>query len=325
MRDFVIVNDPHLNDQAPSSRTDNYTKAILDKLSFAVQYTIQVGGILLITGDFFHRKNPKHVSHRLVNKLIDVLSPLGKDRVYAIFGNHDIYSILSDLDSSPLLTLVKAKVVTFLNGKPLDLGDGISLNGVSWNEDRESSPAMLALKHVVGAKVRISLYHQYVIPAHIPFAGPHMKVNDVLTYLPDVAIFGHFHDGWGGALNYGGQVVINSGALAREKANKSNLSRPVRIGLLRLEGADVSYMNVDVPHRPAAEVFDLEKRAKAAAKADDIERFVKQFSDEVEAVSDVDLSSIEELLGLVERLQLESKIQQKISSLLIEANDEVNS
>ena len=319
---FVLGMDPHNSDIAPSSRVDNYTETILSKMSFMVDFTIDKKAILLLAGDIFHRKKPKLNSHYLVNRLMSLFERLGKDRVYAVRGNHDLLSVDDELEKAPLGVLINAGVLTLLGGCPTLVGN-TSLNGMPWSEDMEIVPHLFELPHLK-AKWQLSMFHQYVIPEDVVFPGPHLKFSEVYPFLPEISFFGHFHDGFsGGAVKFGDKILINPGAIAREKATKSNLSRELRFGYLVLpdEGRP-KYSNIAIPHKKSSIVFDLTKKAAAEAQLEKLEELVRHFAAGIKEVENVDLSCLEDLLGLVKSLKLPPDIEETVNRLLQEADEE---
>lgn len=320
MAKFVIISDLHCCDKPPKSRTDDYLSTILGKVDWAVEYAIKYDAYMLIIGDFCHRKKPRDVSHFIVNKLLDILSKLKSKGTFGILGNHDIYSIQDDPQRSPITTLVKSGVIKLLDKKPVNINNEVSLNGLSWSKEAETEPAQLQLSHF-DSLVKISLFHQYVIPDSIPFAGPHTKLSNAIPFLPGVSIFGHFHDGFpGGILKFGSKFCVNPGALARERATKSNLTRTIQLGFLVVDSGEIRYNNITVPHQPAKIVFDLSRREATVINENRVKQFVAQFSKEVDRIGDADLSSIEELKTLIEQLNLEDSLKTETIKVLVEEN-----
>ena len=59
---ILVINDPHIADRPPLGRKDDYRSTILSKL-YTMQAVIKENEItqVVITGDVFHYKNPKHL------------------------------------------------------------------------------------------------------------------------------------------------------------------------------------------------------------------------------------------------------------------------
>jgi len=328
MLDLFFACDFHCSDNPPSSRIDNYRDSILNKVEWIVDKVIEYDGYFVFLGDWFHRKKPEHVSHFLVNRLISILKKLPSGKSFAILGNHDIFPVDSqDAFKSPIHTLHQAGLIKLLVSKPIALSDGsgvkVSLNGCSWSEPAEVRPELFELPHL-NCQFHVSVFHQYVIPDLTPFAAHHLKISQVAPFVPAISLYGHFHDGFeDGCVTFNHKKFYNVGSVARAKATKENLSRQLKLGHLRFDGEDVSFFTHIIPSQPANEVFDLMKRDKQVLVKAQIEQFVKQFSAQVEAISDTDLSSLEELLGLVTQLKLDKTITDKVKQLLEQAFHEV--
>ena len=90
MLKLYFVGDLHLHDVSPSSRIDDYSQAILDKLSqvFTKAKESNVDAIIF-EGDIFHK--PSGISVRYLNKVIDVFKE-AHCPCYSVIGNHDVQS-----------------------------------------------------------------------------------------------------------------------------------------------------------------------------------------------------------------------------------------
>ncbi len=106
----LLVGDVHLNDRAPSMRTDTYTEDILDKLRFTVVTAKSILDLdaVIWSGDIFHTKQPHRTSHWLVQQVLN----LGQEYPcpwLIVPGNHDMqHDRIDSLGSQPLGTLFQA-------------------------------------------------------------------------------------------------------------------------------------------------------------------------------------------------------------------------
>lgn len=109
---MLLIGDPHLEGRSPGFRSDNYPRAILDKLAWCLEYA-RVNRLLpVILGDLFDK--PRDNPTWMLGTLLDLL---GGTECVAIYGNHDCADPeLSDHDSLSLL--VKAGRVRLLDDHP---------------------------------------------------------------------------------------------------------------------------------------------------------------------------------------------------------------
>src|SRR4030042_1844664 len=90
MTNILIANDPHIADQPPLGRVDNYAESIFRKLEEIGEIAGKVGAsCVAFSGDLFHHKRPNRISHRLVSRLINTFKAYPCRRL-VILGNHDL-------------------------------------------------------------------------------------------------------------------------------------------------------------------------------------------------------------------------------------------
>lgn len=112
---FIHITDPHLPpvDSVPQGRTLNLPFEILEKFKEVYQACRMHNAPLLVSGDWFHYKEPSKYSPEDLNFWIQNLSaifnpgtPEEKVMIYGIPGNHDMSrSSFKNIYKSPYLTL----------------------------------------------------------------------------------------------------------------------------------------------------------------------------------------------------------------------------
>jgi hypothetical protein len=108
---LVWRTDVHLSDNPPSSRKDDWTSTVLDKLRQVgvVAAKVQAAAVL-DGGDFFHVKSPSRNTHDLIRRTAEVHAAYPCP-VYANVGNHDcVYGDYGYLDQQPLGVLFSTGV-----------------------------------------------------------------------------------------------------------------------------------------------------------------------------------------------------------------------
>lgn len=86
---ILVVQDIHLCERPPGWRKDSYFRDIASKLVECIALSNKYGAVLVLNGDFFHRKKNSMVSHNTVRVALACLKR-AKESVFLVLGNHDI-------------------------------------------------------------------------------------------------------------------------------------------------------------------------------------------------------------------------------------------
>lgn len=287
---LVWRTDVHLSDHTPRSRTDNWTETVLRKLAAVGDIARKAGATAVIDGgDFFDIKAPGRNSHALIQRVMAVHRDYPCP-VYANVGNHDcVYGDYSYLPQQPLGVLYEAGTFRRLYDEhdavftstealrvPLKVRVvGVPYHGVKYDLDRL-------------ARIKKGDEDYLMVVCHLlasPTESTMFDAEDVLRYdlldnYPDVDVwaFGHWHMDQGITRTPGGKIVINTGSLTRGALSQDNLNRIPSVVAIRFDLEGVTANKVIVPHAPASEVFDLEKRDKEQIRQTMIEEFVDHLS-----------------------------------------------
>ncbi|MGV8073173.1 MAG: exonuclease SbcCD subunit D [Syntrophobacteraceae bacterium] len=83
---IAFIGDPHIAAFPPGHRLDDYTKTVLDKLSFCLDVARDRNCLTIILGDLFHvpRNNPNHL-------IVDLIELFREAKPWVLVGNHDKY------------------------------------------------------------------------------------------------------------------------------------------------------------------------------------------------------------------------------------------
>ena len=279
---ILIVNDPHLSDQAPVSRTESYTEDILNKLveigELAETYKVE---FVMITGDLFHQKQAWKVSHRLVQLVIDIFERY-PCRVELTVGNHDIAAgRLDSLQKQPLGVVLKSSNVQTSLSCSFDVihGTGEFIRG-----DIESQVAQREVKH------KILVAHMPIAPPSQTYPYPFVGAESSVFARWKGVIYGHQHaeDGF---YTCGRTWFLNFGAICRGALLASNLERKPKVVLADI---DVATGEIDVTPillataRPAEEVFRLKEAQQSKLNKEDAQKFLSSLSSTSFAFTSID-------------------------------------
>jgi hypothetical protein len=272
--------DAHLADDAPQSRTDDWARTVLGKI-------VQVGEIakevqadaLLDGGDFFHIKSPIRNSHSLVQRIAEAHQGYPCP-VYSNVGNHDVkYGNLEFLSESPLGVLFGTGVfkrlydqheALFVKGNLSVRVVGIPFHGTQYDMNRFTTITkgkeswLIVIVHCLAS----------------PTGGKFFEGEDVLRYTdlanldPDIWCFGHDHRDLGVQQLGKKKWFIHVGGLSRGSIAQDEVSRMPTCAILRITEQGFRCEQRQLKVRPAAEVFDVQGKARAETKGLTMETFV---------------------------------------------------
>jgi exonuclease SbcD len=278
---LVWRTDVHLSDNPPSSRKDDWTATVLDKLRQVGEVARKVGATAVIDGgDFFHVKSPSRNSHELIRRTAEVHAAYPCP-VYANVGNHDcVYGDYAYLDQQPLGVLFSTGVFRRLydeheyfveQGRYKVRVVGIPYHGTQYDMERfrrirkGDEDVLVCVAHVLASSKGGSM-----------FEGEDIIAYDALAaFEPDVFCFGHWHKDQGVEV-VGGKTIINIGSLTRGSLSQDEVERRPACAVMSFapgQPPQVQVVRLRVP--PAAEVFDVAGRARAVARASTVDSFAE--------------------------------------------------
>ena len=243
---FLFVGDPHLSSRPVEYRKDDYGRAILGKLEWALAYAKRERLQPVILGDLFHY--PRDNANWLIVELLRLFSEAATGiKIAAVFGNHDSKeNVLSDGDT--LTVLVESGHLVLLDHRNPWItnvgGVPVLLGGSSWSDGLPSQVA-----RPVGGFAFWVLHH------NIGFPGYDAKRIDCHE-IPgvDVVINGHIHRRLPDVV-VGGTTWLNPGAIAR--VARGDATRGHQPAALRLDVTPTgwSQSHIEIPCEPYEAVF----------------------------------------------------------------------
>jgi predicted phosphodiesterase len=316
----ILVGDIHLSDRPPVSCYDTYTDDILDMLSFVAKLESALNADAVAwAGDIFHHKQPSRTSHNTIVKLMKVAQQYRRPPL-VVTGNHDITSDrLDSLEKQPLGVLYEAGVLQELDG----WHPSLPIFGVPWQQ-RWLSPGTIEASFAGWRAGFPQGYHwgndKCLAVTHAPIYPPLVADNVMfeLLPLPEVAAamgntgylyYGHIHEPHY-KFEVDGVEFANMGAISRGSLHEYNLARKIQVALWTPEHG---FTPIDIPHKPASEVFKLvEAQEKKEVKMD-----LSSFLDEVGSAT-LDISSTGSIIDHVRRMDIEEPVKAVSIELLEE-------
>lgn len=320
----ILVGDIHLSDRPPSSCNEGYTDDILDMLSYIAKLEKALKADAVVwAGDIFHHKQPSRTSHGTVLKLMKVAQEY--DNLWVVTGNHDISSDrLDSLEKQPLGVLYAAGVLQELNGWHPTL----PIFGVPWQQHwlapgtpeealdywREDAKAMEGGSNA-----------NKLVVTHAPIYPPTVADN-VLFELVPLAGAGGLSEAMGneGYLYYGhihephhifdvdGVTYANMGSISRGSLHEYNLARKIQVAFWTPEHG---FVPVDIPHKPASEVFKLAEAKEKKEEKMSLDSFLADVGN-----ATLDISSTGTIIDHIRNMEVEEPVKKTAINLLEEAS-----
>lgn len=343
MTRILLVGDIHVSDRPPARCTDSYTDDIIDMLMYVakLEKDLQADAVVW-AGDIFHHKQPSRTSHATVLKMLAVVRSY--TNLYIVTGNHDISNDVLDSvhEKQPLGVLLHAGAHE-LNGWHPEL----PIFGVPWQQRwlHEDTPreALAAWREAENSDK--DLDHALVV-THAPIYPPATRDEQMFDLVPTAGAqglseamghkgylyYGHIHEDHG-IFEDEGVTYANMGAISRGSLNDYNLEREIKVAVWQdfpnasyqravkagkpvpSGSFDQGFTEIQIPHKPATEVFKIEEaKAEKAAKLS-----LDQFLSEVGS-STLDITSTEGVIEHIKALQVEPPVKKKSIELLENAS-----
>jgi len=318
MSEYLLMGDIHLSDRPPSSCTDSYQDDIFDLLRHVgtIAADRRSAGVIW-AGDVFHHKTPGRTSHRTVIDLIALLFDYPCP-TYVVPGNHDmLHDRLDSIDNTqPLGVVIASGALRLLNGWMNSGGDlvygvpwlmrftddAVESAFADWRHLNPEGAAALCVTHAPLYPVGRELaYENYPAGKWAWAMGGHGSVY-----------YGHVHEPHG-IHQVGGVTFCNAGALSRGSLHEHNLTRPVQIAAWSADTG--TFALLDLPHKPAEEVFRLVEAKQARTAQVELDRFLDSVGQ-----ARLEITSIEAVLAHVRTLHLGEELERLIAALLEEAS-----
>ncbi len=327
MVNIATAADFHFSDNSPSSRKDDYTESLFEKLDQIFNLCVKIkASFLLIPGDLFHVKTASKNSHRLTQRLIRVFKRFYTNncRILGIPGNHDLsFSSIESLEKQPLGTLAEAGVIELLSreetlwSKPEICAEveGLRLRfvGTAFGEISENSLETVNFEKK-NEDFLICMAHVFAGPLRVNFFGNMtLGYRDMLEFGPDIFIFGHMHKDQS-IQQINEKYFVNVGAVARGSIAEDDVKRKPKIGVIQLGRDKTKATAVALKVKPASEVFDLEAKEHEDQRSKEISTFIEMLAKESEAES-------EDISGRLDASSFEDEIKERALIYLEQAGN----
>lgn len=284
MTKILCVGDIHATEKPPANCTETYLDDLIEMLGWTAEFarTNEVDAVVW-AGDVFHHKSPGKTPHSLVLKMIEVVRAY-EGRLWIVAGNHDLSNDVLDTlrVKQPLGVLLAAGAHELRGWHP-----SLPLYGVPWQQDWTTDTAAALDRSFAGWRgdgeepVPAFDASKCLVVTHAPVYPPEQVERGVpFDLVPTAALaeamggagslyYGHIHEDHG-IYEVGGVTFANVGAISRGSLHEYNLAREVKVALW----SEAGFTQIPVPHRPASEVFRLERAQESKDARLDLEDFL---------------------------------------------------
>lgn len=313
------MNDPHIDVRAPSfRRTDDYLEACFWKLDQVADLCDNLDiDVLCCTGDWFHKKNPQSVPHRVVRRLLQWSMRVTSRRpIFTVLGNHDVQFndfSPSSIAKQPVGVLLTNPGVRLLG--PTDLVEiaGVYFTGSSYRPPVlvDGEPVEDATQFRLGVEIHpgevvVQLTHASVMPEK-PVWKPYLLADELPALTPaTICHTGHIHEDLGvheftrpdGSTFY----WTNVGSLTRGSLSEATIDRQPKVLMVEVspEQPVPVFTPIILQHRPAEEIYDVTSYREEKAETKAFSAWSSRLREELYAAASEDKS----ITDLVQELSL---------------------
>lgn len=310
---YLLIGDIHLSDKEPSSCTESYTEDILTILEHTVQLEsdLNVAGVIW-SGDVFHVRQANRNSHKLVQRAIDIVQAY--KNLWIVPGNHDYAKgdrYESIFETQPLGVLFKA------GAKLLDgWAQGHPIYGVPWQQTWNRKVVEKCFEDWRDKGLEdYSFLERKLVVAHAPLYPPGKELEWEFYSAKEWAdiqgfgycYYGHVHE-YHGEFEVEDVVFCNQGAITRGSLHESELNRKIAVTTW---SPDEGFARIDVPHKPADQVFKLMEKHEEKEKKIELDSFLESIGQ-----ATIEITNIESVVSHIRSLGLPEDIVRLAVDLL---------
>lgn len=321
MSEYLLVNDVHLSDRAPSSCTDTYNDDLFDLLRQVARLAVyRQASAIILAGDVFHHKAPTRTSHASVRRLIDLAGSQTYEQIcpwYVVPGNHDLsHDRLDSLDESqPLGVVIASGAVRKLDGwSGVEQGITAPIYGVPWQGTWDDQTVDAAL---ADWRSRLTPDTPGLVVTHAPLYPPGQELRfenypasrfaAAMGNHGSVA-YGHVHEPHG-IYDVNGVTFCNPGALSRGSLHEHNLTRGVAIASWNSDTG--AFATITLEHKPAEQVFRLDEVGQVKTARLRLDQFLASIEQ-----TNIQITTTEAVLDHIHNLGLGHAMEELAEELL---------
>lgn len=294
----MVVSDVHLSPRTPSSRKDDYSESILNKVKGLSKLGKDLGvSDIIFLGDLF---NTKHMTLPYFIKCFQVFKDLQEDfKLHLIVGNHDIYyNNDATMEDSPIQLLLDSGVFT---------NDTFSLGKTTFHLFNYTTPVQEVPKVENKDTFNILVGHYFY---NLGFDDvEHTITKDLAEELGyDSYLLGHDHTVYD-EVKQKTYIVHRPGSLTRTSSSIGQVVRDeIDVLVVDTETTKISYHSIyDVV--PSKDVFK-ESNLISKVTMHDIDESLK------ELLSSLDFDNSSDIIETLESIDMSDEVSEVVYSYL---------
>lgn len=229
----VIIGDPHVTGQNPTSRKDNFPDTILKKMKEVFQLSRSIeADVMFSLGDLYNVPDPSNITKGRLGALLNK-RPC---EFYTLAGNHDLFGgNLDTIQRTGLGLLEKTGALKIFSEEPIFFKKGnirFQVTGQNYHSqiDKRNPELDYCRTKAEGVTHSMHLAHGYLTDKSLLFS--HTMIDRIQDHTEaDLTISGHLHFPFRKDID--GKIFANPGALGRRSASKGEMRRP-KVFILRI-------------------------------------------------------------------------------------------
>jgi len=302
---ILFLTDTHNADFPPRMRKASYMEDILAKQEALIEPAKKCD-FCFHGGDIFHSKKAEKISHKLVNRILEIYREY--PNMWIVPGNHDIDTQMN-WSERPLGTLDKLPNISVKHASVLHEGDCdfLFFGGAEFFPQGALESWLKSLQLKKGKRHRVGVFHYSISDTSYPFSV--LSPSSFSSYV-DLMLLGHLHD-YQVCSNY----VVSPGGLSRGVLSvDTSLERQVCYAIVDITKGKVNSTLYNLPMKPVDEVFRMETKEKEVKE--DVE--IGTFLDYIDKFSLPKIIDKETLLKTIQEMAIEAPVKRTALRILEE-------
>lgn len=306
---IAFISDTHLLLNNPVARLDNASEAVFKKLEYVFKYcSINPITPLILAGDITDKPRSWH----LLPIISSLFEKYKKVKVYAIYGQHDLYMYSEETKHATILGELSASgLVEILDEDPIKdwppKSDPIHIYGCSINQE---VPKVKNKKNI------------NILVIHAPIAEKALwsthKYIDAKKFLIenkdyDLIVCGDIHRKF--LIKKDNRIILNTGPLIRKSAEEYNFTYKPCFAVYDTITKKVEF--IEVPHKPAEEVLTRDHIEAEEVK----EELLAEFTDALNSDIELDMEFTENLMTFIKENDIEIEVKDLLAKELSEIGE----
>ena len=299
---LMLISDIHARYLSPENRTDDFFEALLYKLGqvrkIADKHKCEA---ILQAGDLFDSPEPsRYVQSKILREVRKLKVP-----IYTVIGQHDmIFRNWKNLDRTATYLLESAGVLTIvgLDGEPVDLGGGVLVHGLSFEQDFALPKPVEGKFNILIAHASVGtrpLYPGHVLPSPREFIHKHPGFDMVIVGDIHYAFEDKFKD----------TQIFNTGCMMRKTVKKEDLEHKPCVFVY--DTATREYEKVLLKIKPWQEIFHIPEE-----KSQPADNKLQEFIDAIRSEKKLAVSYYDNQMAYYKKNSVTNRIQELIASAM---------